>query len=333
MTQNYINHIALVLDASGSMSRRIYDVIKVADQQIAYLAQRSKELDQETRITVYTFNSQVTCVVYDKDVLRLPSIRKFYQPRGNTALIDATLKSQSDLEETPQRYGDHAFLTFVLTDGMENINRYRKSELNKKLTSLAENQTVACLVPDMRAKFEAMKFGFPKDNIAIWDASTTEGIEEAGEVIRRSTETFMSGRTSGIRSYSNLFSTGEQTLNRDTVKAAKLKPIPLDTYTVLKVTKEFPIREYVQEQGHVYLIGKAFYQLTKTESIQPQKVVAIRNKKSGRFYTGSEARNLLGLPQMEVRVRPDVNPKFEVFIQSTSVNRKLVPGTKLLLLK
>lgn len=46
---NYINHIALVLDASGSMQYLAQDVVKVADNQIAYLAQRSNELDQETR--------------------------------------------------------------------------------------------------------------------------------------------------------------------------------------------------------------------------------------------------------------------------------------------
>lgn len=79
------------------MSHLTRELVKVADAQIAYLAQRSKELDQETRITVYTFNNTVQCVVYDKDVLRLPSIAEFYQPRGMTALIDATLKSQDDL--------------------------------------------------------------------------------------------------------------------------------------------------------------------------------------------------------------------------------------------
>jgi len=35
---------------------------------------------------------------------------------------------------------------------------------------------------------------------------------------------------------------------------------------------------------------------------------------------------------MDVRVRPDYNPLYDVFVQSTSTNRKLLRGTKLLLL-
>ena len=54
---NIINHIVLVLDASTSMTHLSDELIKVADNQISYLAQRSKELDQETRITVYSFAS------------------------------------------------------------------------------------------------------------------------------------------------------------------------------------------------------------------------------------------------------------------------------------
>jgi hypothetical protein len=30
------------------------------------------------------------------------------------------------------------------------------------------------------------------------------------------------------------------------------------------------------------------------------------------------------------QVKPDFNPDYEVYVQSTSVNRKLVPGTSLL---
>ena len=335
MSQNYINHIALVLDASSSMNHLQHELVKVADAQISYLAQRSKELDQETRVSVYTFNSKVECVIFDKDVLRLPSIANHYRPFGWTALIDATIQSQFDLAQTAQMYGDHAFLTYVLTDGAENRSNTPVSQLTSMLNKQPENWTVAVLVPDMTGKFEAKKFGFPVDNIAIWDAKTVRGVVEVGETIRQATDNFMVGRQSGVRGTRTLFSTSVENLNKATVKEAKLKPLHKDTYHVLKVDDEsvLAIRDFVQMRGHQYLIGKAFYQLTKTESIQSQKMVAVRNKKSGRFYTGAEARSLLGLPDMEVRVKPDVNPEYDVFIQSTSVNRKLVPGTKLLLLK
>ena len=68
--ENYINHIVLVLDASSSMEGHARELIKVADNQIAYLAQRSKDLDQETRITVYSFsdNNKIKCLVVDENL-------------------------------------------------------------------------------------------------------------------------------------------------------------------------------------------------------------------------------------------------------------------------
>lgn len=100
-SQNYINHVALVLDASSSMRRLSHKVVEVADQQIAYLARRSQELDQETRVTVYVFADQVECVIYDKDVLRMPSLKQMYRVGGMTALLAATLKSQRSWRRRP----------------------------------------------------------------------------------------------------------------------------------------------------------------------------------------------------------------------------------------
>lgn len=334
MKPNYINHIALVLDASTSMTYHAKELIRVADAQIAYLAQRSKDLDQETRVSVYTFSysTDIQCVIFDKDVLRLPSIKEVYRAQGMTALVDATLKSQDDLAKTAQMYGDHAFLTFVLTDGMENDSKHSGSTLEKVLRNQEENWTVAVLVPDMRAKHDAKKFGFPGDNIAIWDATSVDGIDEVGKTIRVATDNFMVSRASGVRGSKTLFSTGIDAVNKQTLKEAGLKPLPRDEYTVIDVKRDGPIRETVEANGLVYQIGTAYYQLTKTETIQANKQVAIRNRHSGRYHVGQNARDVLSLGGDSVRVKPDHNPEFDIFVQSTSVNRKLIAGTRLLVL-
>lgn len=350
-TENYINHIALVLDMSSSMYAVAHDLIKVADAEIAHLARRSQELNQETRVTVYVFNHEVKCVIYDKDVLRLPSIKDFYRPNGMTALISATLKSQDDLEKTAQLYGDHAFLTYVLTDGQENASHRamdvlaswttsRTSTLRDKLadriTGLPDNWTVACLVPNQNGKFEAKRFGFPANNIAIWDATTREGVEETfSTTIRAATETFMTNRTKGIRGSKTIFAGGVAEVNTKNINARQgFKQLPKDRYELLGVRVDGDIRAFVEfETGEVYRKGSAYYELMKPEKIQPQKEILVRNRKSGRVYTGADSRKLLGLPDHEVRVKPEDNPEFQIFVQSTSVNRKLVVGTKLLVLK
>jgi hypothetical protein len=333
MTANYINHVVLVLDASSSMRPHHRELVRVADGQVRYLARRSQELDQETRVSVYSFNNTVQCLVYDKDVLRLPSIESLYHTSGMTALIDATLKSLDDLEQTATLYGDHAFLAFVLTDGQENRSRNTAKTLINRLGRLPGNWTVACLVPDQRSVFEAKGLGFPPDNVAVWDATSAAGVTEVGETIRRATDNFMDARTRGVRGTRSLFSTGLDALNANTVHA-NLVPLEPTAYDILPVHEDSPIREYVYSRGLPYIVGNGFYQLTKTENIQAQKQIAIREKSTGRVYWGDAARDLLGLPQnMSVRVKPDINPEYDVFVQSTSVNRKLIRDTDVLVLR
>src|SRR5688572_12359138 len=92
------NHVAVAIDASSSMRGLTNTVIRVADELIAHLAAESKRLNQETRVSVYVFADNVECLVYETDVLRLPSIAGSYVANGWTALLDATVQSIDDLQ-------------------------------------------------------------------------------------------------------------------------------------------------------------------------------------------------------------------------------------------
>lgn len=350
--QNYINHIALVLDGSSSMRRHVSDLIKVADEQIAYLAQRSQDLQQETRVSVYIFADEAKCVIYDKDVLRLPSIREHYRADGMTALVDATNLSLDDLAMTPEKYGDHAFLVYVLTDGQENASVGTKggvgnmgrwmsptsraeltSALARRLHSLPSHWTVAVLVPDQQGKFEAKNFGFPPDNIAIWDKDSAQGVNEAVSVIRQATDRFMDGRAKGVRGSRSVFSTGADAVNEVTIHQAALTPLAHSAYKLVPVPEDSVIRPFVEACGFTYRVGNSFYQLTKRETIQVRKEIAIVHRKTDKVYVGPQVRDMLGLPAMETRVSPEFNPEYDIYVQSTSVNRKLLVGTKILILE
>jgi hypothetical protein len=330
MEQNYINHIVLVLDASTSMTYHAKEVIKVADSQIQYLAQRSKDLDQETRITVYTFNTgPATCLIYDKDVLRMPSISGLYSTSGMTALVDATLLAIGDLAMTPEKYGEHAFLMYILTDGQENASRNHPSVLQQKIGSLPDHWTVAAFVPDQNGIFEAKKFGFHPENIAIWDATSVKGINEAGETIRKTTETFMQNRKAGIRGTRSLFKLN--TVSAGEI-AKQLTPVPHVRYILFPVGDTCRIDDFVSMQmARPYQLGEAYYELMKKETIQPQKQIAILS--NGQLYTGVNARTMLGLPDYNIDVKPADYTNYTIFVQSTSINRKLVGGTTLLILR
>lgn len=366
---NLINHMVILLDGSTSMQGLERQLIQVVDSEIRHLAEVTKENGQETRVTVYIFHDDVYCLVFDKDVTRLPSIAGLYRADGNTALVASVVKAIDDLAQTAETYGDHAYLLYVLTDGQENVSRHSRvfggdgqrrwgggparftidhcvRTLREKIAGLPVNWSLGALVPDRRGIDEAVRYGFPRESVAVWEATTAEGVKEAvSATMRASTQTYMAGRARGVRGSNTLFAGGTDQVNAYARKKAGLKALPKTEYRLVNVTADdagTEIRPFVErETGRAYRPGEAFYQLalaeggTKTaERIQPHKKIMVRDRKSGRVYAGDQARDLLGLPSdREVRVKPEDNPKYQIFIQSTSVNRKLVAGTKLLLLQ
>jgi hypothetical protein len=329
--QNKINHVVLVLDESWSMKKHRTALLKIVKNQIARLARRSQDLNMETRVSIYTFADTAQNLVYDMDVLRLPSIDDLYYPDGRTALIDATFLSLDELAQTAQLHGDHAFLEIVLSDGGENQSRRRPQDLRAKLASLPKHWSVACLVPDQLCKDNAQAYGFPASNIAIWDADSAAGLEEAGATIDQGIETFLANRVKGVHTTS-VFSTGVEAVNATTVQAT-LTPLAAGAYEVIPVGADAYIELFVRSTGRQLVRGNAYYQLTKTETIQRTKQVVVREEATGRFFTGQQARQLIGLPDVDVRVKPDHNPDYKIFVQSTSTNRKLIKGTDLLLMR
>jgi hypothetical protein len=333
---NYINHIVFVLDKSGSMGPHRDTLIKVVDNQVAKLARDSKILDQETRVSIYLFDQTTECIVYDKDVLRLPSLKGLYHPNGGTALLDATHLAIEELGQTPELHGEHAFLVYVLTDGEENSSRTGAfASVQQDFKNLPDNWTVAALVPDVLGVKNAKDYGFPKDNIVVWNAAAAGGMDEAGDVIGKATENFMRQRASGVKGTRTLFSFDTSAISKKTVKA-NLDALKAETYELLQVRKAdngAAIKSFVEKRtGQGYVQGSAYYELSKKEKIQSRKQICLKEVSTGKVYGGEAVRDLLQLPDHEVRVNPATHPQFVFFVQSTSVNRKLVQGTELLVI-
>lgn len=323
---NIINHYVLVIDESWSMSYQKGAVVDVVDNLTKHLAEKSKDLNQETRLSVYAFNSRGSerCLVWDIDVLRMPSIKGMYHPDGRTALVDCTLLAIDDMKTIPQKYGDHSFVVYVLTDGQENDSR-RRYELNPQFfKTLPDNWTLAIFVPDKAGKTEARQWGFPEDNISIWDTQNVQGIKDFGESVRSTSTQLMQNRKLGVRGSKSLFKLNVVT-GADILR--NLSPLDAKTYRVLDVAFDERIDYFVRTNTGHFIIGTGYYQLTKKETIQPHKNVLIMYK--GRVYAGN-ARQLLGLPDEKVDVTPESYPDYTIFVQSTAPNRKLLKGTKMI---
>ena len=335
-TQALINHVGFVGDMSQSMGKHADGFIRATDGIVNHLAKRSVDLGQETRITFYTFNYTVENLFYDIDVLRMPSIAGHYRPSGRTALRDAIGRAINDMKMTATLYGDHAFLLYVLTDGWENESHLVSSmQLTAQINGLPDNWTIIGYGPNAQSVYEMKALGIPPGNIEKWDTSSDAGIEDAGASVLRAADTFMTGRAAGVRSTRNIFSTDPTVLNPSSVRAAGLGKLSPSSYAIMDVYGHVrqDIRPFVEGRGYQYIVGNAYYQLTKRETIQAGKQILVREKATGNVYGGQEARDLLGLGQNTVNVTPSQNPLYEVYVQSKSVNRKLVPGTKLIYVK
>lgn len=339
--RNKINHIGLVYDMSGSMQPWQKEVVGVGDGLVRSIADLSRRLTektgviQEARVTAATFNWKTDVLYYEVDALRLPSIKGDYHPTGGTALLDATIKMIEDLQKTAQLYGDHAFLLYVLTDGDENRSALgAETKLRRLFGSLPENWTTAILVPNEDGQKLAVRYGFPEGNTAIWDPTSTEGVQAGGVVIKAATEDHMT-RFATDATYSGsktLFSTAPESLNAVTVQAAGLTPLDPSKYVLVPVHHEMPIAEFVAKAGRTFTVGTCYYQLNKSEEIHGHKKIIVRNRATEELFEGDRVRDLIGLPRVTRRVSPKFNEDYDLFVQSTSVNRKLIPGTKLLIL-
>lgn len=110
-----------------------------------------------------------------------------------------------------------------------------------------------------------------------------------------------------------------------------LVPVPPYRFQMVHVDENTSIKPFVESIGASFKIGRGFYQFTKAEEIQERKEVILRNRLTGDMFTGAEAREYIGLPYgSRGTIRPGRFAEYEVYVQSTSPNRKLMAGTTFL---
>ena len=110
-----------------------------------------------------------------------------------------------------------------------------------------------------------------------------------------------------------------------------LDAVPHGRFQILDVENDSSIRDFVESNDLIFQKGKGFYEFTKSELIQEYKEVVLRDKATGDMFSGEKARQMIGLGMGErARVKPAYLDQFDVFVQSTSYNRKLIGGTRFL---
>lgn len=325
------NYITFVNDHSGSMAHLARAAAKDYNSMIdAVKNAASREmLDTVVSVVGVGFGPRGTStkrqvVISNPHVLKPISN---WSTEGGTPLFDG-IHDAIDLMESLPDYNspDVSFLLSVTTDGQEeHSTKNNRTVLANRIHQLQASGrwTLVFRVPQ-GGRRHLQGLNIPYENIQEWETSEA-GMKVATAATTRAMDTYYSARAQGATSSTVFYA------NAQSVNTAALVDITKDVslYVVPDNLNGIEIRDFILKHRMEYLKGAAFYQLTKTEArVQPSKLIAVRDRTTGKIYSGNEARNMLGLSTVNnIRLHPGDHGNFDIFIQSESVNRKLVGGT------
>jgi hypothetical protein len=337
MTTSYIG---FARDHSGSMRSIRAHAARDYNSTISGVREASVASGQTTIVSVvelgYGSTDLVRHVIRNQPVDTLTPIPEgAYSADGyGTPLWDAVGALIEDFEALPDYANpENAYLVMTTTDGGENASRkWNPSRIMQKMAQLVSTDrwtfVFRCPRSDVKVLLRA---GVPEGNILPWD-QTAAGVQAASAATTAAFSDYMTSRSMGVKSTTRFYA------NMADVKVEDVKAVCTNIGAEVQFLPVGPtehdtqIRDFIEARtGAKMLKGAAFYQLSKGElKVQGYKLIAIRNQKSGEVFAGPAARQLVGLPTFDAKLSPDNLGEFDVFIQSTSTNRKVVAGTSVM---
>jgi len=335
-------YVGISRDHSGSMQSIRQAAARDYNSQVVDLQNSAAEYQ------IATFVSTVKCGVgsagrVDREhnavnVNRIPTIVPgSYKADGNsTPLWDSVGELITMLEAVADANDpDVSFVVMVITDGGENSSRtWSADRLSRKIRELQakDRWTFTFRVPTGYASNLSSR-GIPEGNIYEWDGHSEASLRQASAATSQAIGQYYSNRTKGIHSTQKFYADLSKVSGEQVAAVCEDISAQVQLWPISVVDDGAELRPYVEKRtGQALLKGAAFYQLVKTEpKVQSYKKIAIRDKVTNAIYSGDAARKLLGVPNnVDIRLAPDPSKKYDIFIQSTSINRKLAKGTQLL---
>jgi hypothetical protein len=222
----------------------------------------------------------------------------------------------------------------ITTDGGDNASRTKGPQLARMIAELQATDKWTFLFRVPQDGYRTLtSMGIPADNILVWETSA-KGMQAATTANTQAMDSFYTTRSTGVRATRSFYA------NMKDVKPEEVKAVLEDVsakvtlWPVQSNEHEMQIRNFVEKRlkGQPMKKGAAFYQLTKSEDeVQASKKICIRDKQTNAIYYGPAARQLLNIPAYQnIRLKPDNLGQYDIFIQSTSVNRKVQANSQIL---
>jgi hypothetical protein len=333
--QNPKTYLGIIRDHSGSMQSLRSPAMADFNALLAATRRAAAANNIETAASVYECDSGIP--FERRRVNHLTPIGSIspmvsYRANGGTPLFQTVLQAIQDLKKVSDYNNPEVtFLVMATTDGQDTNGG--ASELAREIRELqnTDRWTFVFRVPRGYAR-DLCRLGIEPGNILEWD-QTERGVQASSQANDQAFADFYTARTTGTKSTRTFYTSVANITEADVKKLGDISG-EVQLFPVSAREEGGQIRDFVENRlsGSAMLKGAAFYQLVKTEDkIQDYKLVAIRDKESGQIFCGPEARDLIGLPRYgDARVRPDTAGKWQVFVQSTSVNRKVNAGTQIM---
>jgi len=334
-------HVAFCIDESGSVRSIIRPLVEAYNQTVTDIRGAVLDEGQEASMTAMAFGDRNLKhrILYTGQQVQTvkPLSARDFNPTGMTPLFDSVYRAIKKLEELDDGKPDTSFVISVITDGHENDSRDPGVPATLRLIdekTATDRWTFTFLVPNGNEDHFSREYGIPRGNVQGWDTKTAQGTQAAFIATSASYRGFFKEKSAvgiGKKMSSRSFYSDTSDLTVRTARSALSEITNQVEFIVPNETCQ--IRQAILDAGKEWIKGAAFYALIKTEKkVQPYKMVALRVKTSGKVYCGQQAREMLGIGQATntVRLVPGDHGKFDVFIQSTSVNRKIPAGTEVL---
>jgi hypothetical protein len=318
------------------------DVVKAVNNRIAHIKQMLSD-NHNVTFSMISFDSSNDW--NDRNRIRIKqhyrqadvnSIVNFesrqYNPDGGTPLLEATFTAINQLRDSVIIGPEDAILLEVITDGDENTSTILPATLNRAIEKCNQDGywTITFQVPFGHKTKLLRDFGISADNVMEWEA-TSHGTHVATQTHNLGFTNYMGERSKGTRALTSYYAAVD--LGNLSTKEVKQNLVDVSgNFDEFEVKKEEAIKPFVEKKtGKNYITGSAYYQLSKKETLQPYKKLLVKEKGKNKLYGGTHAREVLGIPENgEVTLDPFNLSSFEIYVESTSVNRLLVRGTNVL---
>jgi hypothetical protein len=345
LAQQYKTHVLISLDHSASMRGIAKQAARDYNSQIATIKQNAIDLSQNVVVSLvncgYGRTREVRTEFVNASITGLASIPEYnYETDGSGTPLYDSVGELIDIAKKSPDFADPntSFLVLVVTDGEENSSRKWSAKLLANEIKTLQNTdrwTFAFRTPKGYARQLVNALGLYDGNVQEWE-TTARGMEQSTTITTTSLGSYFTARSEG-KTATRSFYADLHNVSLDEVKAQLVDiSAQVTSWLVQTEAEGSNIREFVEHKlGDKMLKGGAFYKLVggkKTaDKVQQTKLIMIRDKNTKVIYSGQAARDMLGLPKYgDAKLRPGDLGKWEVFVQSTSVNRKLPVGTEVL---